>query len=269
MQRQVKHYNLEAILAVGYRVRGPRGTQFRQWATAQLRDYLVKGFVMDDERLKNPPGPGQEDYFERLLDRIRDIRSSERVFWRKVLDIYATSVDYDPSAEASQRFFATVQNKMHWAAHGHTAAELVSERADARKPFMGLTHVRPGGVIRKTDVAIAKNYLDADELETLNRTVTAYLEFAELQARNRRPMHMDDWITKLDDFLRLSDRAILDHPGRVSHEQALHKAEAEYDKWRVIEDGKPQSVDRAFDEAVARLQQLPPRKPGKKCRSHP
>jgi hypothetical protein len=267
VRRQVKHYNLEAILAVGYRVRGSRGTQFRQWATTQLREYLVKGFVMDDERMKNPPGPGQDDYFERLLERIRDIRSSERVFWRKVLDIYATSVDYDPSAEASQQFFATVQNKIHWATHGHTAAEVVSERADASKPFMGLTHVRPGGVLRKMDVGIAKNYLDAEELETLNRTVTAYLEFAELQARNRRPMHMSEWIAKLDEFLRLSERKILDHAGQVSHEQALRKAEDEYEKWRAIEDGKPQIVDRDFDEAVARLKQLPPRKPGKDRRT--
>jgi hypothetical protein len=264
VQRSVKHYNLEATLAVGYRVRSARGTQFRRWATELLKEYLVKGFVMDDERLKNPPGPGQEDYFEQLLARIRDIRSSERVFWRKVLDIYATSVDYDPSAEASQRFFATVQNKMHWAVHGHTAAEIVRERADASKPFMGLTHVRPGGVVRKADVGIAKNYLDADELETLNRTVNAYLEFAELQARNRRPMHMAEWIAKLDDFLRLSERPILDHTGQVSHEQALRKAEEEFDRWRAIEDGKPQPVDRAFDAAVARLKQLPPRKPGKK-----
>jgi hypothetical protein len=264
VERLIDHYNLEAILAVGYRVRSSRGTQFRRWATELLREYLVKGFVMDDERLKNPPGPGQDNYFEQLLERIRDIRSSERVFWRKVLDIFATSVDFDPSAEASQRFFATVQNKMHWAVHGHTAAEVVNERADASKPFMGLTHVRPGGVVRKMDVCIAKNYLDAEELETLNRTVTAYLEFAELQARNRRPMHMADWIAKLDDFLRLSERKILDHQGQISHEQALHKAEAEYDKWRAIEDGKPQPVDRAFDEAVARLKHLPARKPGRK-----
>jgi hypothetical protein len=153
---------------------------------------------------------------------------------------------------------------MHWAVNGHTAAEVVSERADASKPFMGLTHVRPGGVIRKADVGIAKNYLDAGELETLNRTVNAYLEFAELQARNRRPMHMAEWITKLDDFLRLSERPILDHTGQVSHEQALRKAQEEFDKWRAIEDGKPQPVDRAFDAAVERLKQLPPRKPGKK-----
>jgi hypothetical protein len=264
VERLIDHYNLEAILAVGYRVRSSRGTQFRRWATELLKEYLVKGFVMDDERLKNPPGPGQEDYFEGLLDRIRDIRSSERVFWRKVLDIYATSVDYDPSAEASERIFATVQNKMHWATHGHTAAEVVSERADASKPFMGLAHVRPGGVIRKIDVSIAKNYLDAEELESLNRTVTAYLEFAELQARNRRPMHMAEWIAKLDEFLRLSEREILDHAGQVSHEQALRKAEGEFEKWRAMEDGKPQPVDRAFDEAVAHLKRLPPRMPRKK-----
>jgi hypothetical protein len=266
VERPIDHYNLEAILAVGYRVRSARGTQFRRWATELLKEYLVKGFVMDDERLKNPPGPGHEDYFDELLARIRDIRSSERVFWRKVLDIYATSVDYDPSAEASQRLFATIQNKMHWAVHGHTAAEMVSERADASKPFMGLTHVRPGGVIRRADVGIAKNYLDADELETLNRTVNAYLEFAELQARHRRPMHMAEWIAKLDDFLRLSEQPVLDHTGQVSHEQALRKAEEEFDKWRAIEDGKPHPVDRAFDEAVASLKRLPPRKPRKKSR---
>jgi hypothetical protein len=158
VSRNLRHYNLEAILAVGYRVRSHRGTQFRQWATARLRDYLVTGFAMDDERLKNPPGPGQEDYFEQLLARIRDIRSSERVFWRKVLDIYATSVDYDPSEDASKAFFATVQNKMHWAAHGHTAAEVVHQRADANKAFMGLTHVRPGGIVRKQDVAVATGW---------------------------------------------------------------------------------------------------------------
>ncbi|MFA6286976.1 MAG: virulence RhuM family protein [Opitutaceae bacterium] len=254
--RKLRHYNLDAILAVGFRVRSPRGTQFRQWATARLKEYLVKGFVMDDERLKNP-GKGQENYFEELLARIRDIRSSERVFWRKVLDIYATSIDYDARDEASQRFFATVQNKMHWGAHGHTAAEIVYERADATKPHMGLTHVRPGGAIRKVDVGTAKNYLNAEELEALNRVVTAYLEFAEIQARRRKTMHMGDWIAKLDDFLRLSDHDILTHAGRISHEAAVAKAELELAKYRALTDAEPRPVDKDFDAAVEKLKKLP------------
>lgn len=255
--RTLMHYNLDAILAVGYRVRSHRGTQFRRWATARLRDYLVMGFAMDDERLKNPQGPGQEEYFEQLLARIRDIRSSERVFWRKVLDIYATSVDYDPAAEASQRFFSVVQNKMHWAAHGHTAAEIVHQRADASKPFMGLTHVRPGGVVRKQDVAIAKNYLAPAELDALNRIVTAYLEFAELQALGRKPMHMAEWISKLDDFLRLSEREILHDAGVMSHESAQLKAETELAAYRRLVEAEPARVDREFEEAVKRLNKLP------------
>ena len=173
VSREIEHNNLAAILAVGYRVRSHRGTQFRQWATARLSEYLVKGFVMDDERLKNPPGKGHADYFDELLERIRDIRSSERRFYQKVLDIYATSVDYTPKTEMSQEFFATVQNKMHWATHGQTAAEVIHQRADAGQPQMGLKSTRPGGVIRKDDVSIAKNYLDDEELQTLN----AYLAF--------------------------------------------------------------------------------------------
>ncbi|MDB5343551.1 MAG: hypothetical protein JWP89_1928 [Schlesneria sp.] len=206
--RDVLHYNLPAILAVGYRVRSHRGTQFRQWATARLSEYLVKGFAMDDERLKNPPGKGQKDYFDELLERIRDIRSSERRFYQKVLDIYSTSVDYSPKTKISQEFFATVQNKMHWAAHGHTAAEVIHQRVDASQPSMGLKSTRPGGVIRKDDVSVAKNYLDEDELQVLNRIVNAYLEFAELQAMNRQPMSMTDWIVQLDDFLKLSGREL-------------------------------------------------------------
>jgi hypothetical protein len=219
VRRQVKHYSLPVIIAVGYRVRSTRGTQFRQWATARLEEYVVKGFAMDDARLKSPPGPGVPDYFDELLARIRDIRSSEKVFWRKVLQIYATSIDYDPSAEASQRFFATVQNKMHWAAHGHTAAEVIAARADADQANMGLS-TWTGAVPRKSDVTVARNYLVADELDALNRIVSAYLEFAELQALDRRPMHMADWIAKLDDFLRLGEREILEHAGTVSHEVA-------------------------------------------------
>ena len=240
------------ILAVGYRVHSPRGTQFRQWATAQLREFLVKGFAMDDERLKQAGGG---NYFDELLARIRDIRSSERVFWRKVMDIYATSVDYDPAAEASQKFFAVVQNKMHWAAHGHTAAEVIDRRADAAKPNMGMT-TWTGSRPRRADAGVAKNYLAAEEIETLNLIVSAYLDFAELQARNRRPMAMRDWITKLDDFLRLSDRELLDHAGSVSHKAALAKAEAEYDKFRAIEDAKPQPVDVHLEEAIEHAKQI-------------
>ena len=210
VQRTLKHYNLDVILAVGYRVRSPRGMQFRQWATAQLRELLVKGFVLDDERIKAGHTIGQ-DYFDELLARIRDIRSSERLFYQKITDIYAISADYDDSAEVTQRFFQTVQNKMHWGAHGHTAAEIVAERADAAKPHMGLTTWKnaPAGAIRKADVGIAKNCLTKDEIESLNLIVSAYLDFAELQARSRRVMNMADWIAKLDDFLRLSERDIL------------------------------------------------------------
>ncbi len=191
VERQVEHYNLDLIIAVGYRVRSPRGTQFRIWATQKLKEYMVKGFTLDDDRLKRAGG-GQ--YFDELLERIRDIRSSEKVFWRKVLDIYATSIDYNPDTEVSQKFFATVQNKMHWAAHGQTAAEVITERADASKPYMGLTSWS-GTKPRKSDVSIAKNYLNEKELRLLNRIVTAYLEFAELQAVRQKAMYMQDWIT--------------------------------------------------------------------------
>ena len=256
VSRQVDHYNLDAILAVGYRVRSRRGTQFRIWATERLREYLVKGFTIDDPRLK---AGGGDQYFEELLARIRDIRSSERVFWRKVLDIYATSIDYDPSAESSTLFFKTVQNKMHWAAHGHTAAEIVHERSDASKPNMGLTSWS-GGKLRKADVPTAKNYLQEEEIEALNRIVTAYLEFAELQALNRNPMTMAAWITKLDDFLKLSDREILDHAGKISHEQAKEKAEAQYDLYRQQQALLPQPVDEHFDQSLEELKQIEKRK---------
>ena len=252
VSRLVDHYNLDAILAVGYRVRSHRGTQFRIWATERLREYLVKGFTMDDPRLK-AAGGGQ--YFEELLARIRDIRSSERVFWRKVLDIYATSIDYDPAVEASALFFKTVQNKMHWAAHGHTAAEIVHKRTDASQPNMGLTSWS-GEKPRKTDVLIAKNYLQAEEIEALNRIVTAYLEFAELQAMNRKPMAMADWITKLDDFLKLSDREILIHAGKVSHEHAKEKAESEYAAYQQHQAALPQPVDEHFDDSLEELKKI-------------
>jgi hypothetical protein len=252
VNRRLKHYNLTVILAVGYRVRSPRGTQFRQWATAQLEQYLVKGFAMDDERLKRAGGGS---YFDELLARIRDIRSSERVFWRKVLDIYAMSVDYDPSAEASQKFFAVVQNKMHWAAHGHTAAEVIARRADSAQPNMGLT-TWTGSRPRRTDASVAKNYLNRQEIETLNLIVSAYLDFAELQARSRKQMTMREWIAKLDSFLKLSDRDLLTHAGTISHDAALAKAQSEFDKFQAIEDPKPQPVDLHFEDAIEQARQI-------------
>lgn len=249
---QVEYFSLDVIISVGYRVKSHRGTQFRIWATQCLREYIVKGFTLDDERLKRAGGG---NYFDELLARIRDIRSSEKVFWRKVLDIYATSIDYDPSLEASQRFFATVQNKMHWAAHGHTAAEVIVARADATRPNMGLTSWT-GEVPRKGDALVAKNYLAANELEALNRIVTAYLEFAELQAMNHRAMYMADWISKLDDFLKLSDREILTHAGRISHEEATAKAEHQYELFSRERAALPAPVERHFEEAVRDVKQL-------------
>ena len=254
---QTKFYNLDVIISVGYRVKSHRGTQFRIWATQRLREYIVKGFALDDERLKRAGGG---NYFEELLTRIRDIRSSEKVFWRKVLEIYATSIDYDPAEEASQMFFATVQNKIHWAAHGHTAAEIVNERADAARPNMGLTNWQ-GAQPSKGEAAIAKNYLTPEELEVLNRIVTAYLEFAELQALNRKPMTMRDWIAKLDDFLRMGDRDILTHAGTISHEQALRGAELEFEKFRALQLAQPSPVEKDFEAAVKKLPK--PGKPGK------
>lgn len=255
VSRQIAHYSLPMILAVGFRVRSPRGAQFRRWASATLSEYLVKGFAMDDARMKDP----QADYFEELLARIRDIRSSEKLFYKKVLDIYATSVDYDGSAAASQSFFQTVQNKMHWAAHGHTAAEILAARADAGKENMGLTswaNQSKGGPPRKGDAHIAKNYLDAEEIEALNRIVTAYLEFAEVQAMARRPMAMRDWIAKLDDFLRLGDRDILTHAGKVSAEVAKAKAITQYDRWHARQLDAPSAVEGAFLEAAKKAKQI-------------
>ena len=257
---QTAAYNLDVIISVGYRVKSLRGTQFRIWATQRLREYIVKGFTMDDARLKESGGGA---YFDELLERIRDIRSSEKAFWRKVLDIYATSADYDPRAEASQRFFATVQNKLHWAAHGQTAAEVIAARADAAKPNMGLMNW-PGSRPRKTDVAVAKNYLNEQELGDLNLIVSLYLDFAELQARSRRVMTMTNWIAKLDDFMRISDREILTHAGKVSHEAALARAEEEFEKFRRIEDGKPSPVEQHFIEAIEQVKQLEKGKRAKK-----
>ncbi|MBI4333764.1 MAG: virulence RhuM family protein [Chloroflexi bacterium] len=251
-------YNLDVIISVGYRVKSHRGTQFRIWATQRLREYIVKGFTLDDERLKQGGGG---NYFEELLARIRDIRSSEKVFWRKVLDIYATSIDYDPRAEASQLFFATVQNKMHWAAHGQTAAEIIYGRADASKQNMELTNW-VGAKPSREEAVVAKNYLTPEELDVLNRIVMAYLEFAELQALRRKPMYMKDWIARLDDYLRLSDRDVLTHAGTIAHEQALQKAELEFEKFRVVQLAQPSQVEKDFDEAVKKL----PKPPGRKLR---
>jgi hypothetical protein len=256
---QVDYYSLDMIISVGYRVKSHRGTQFRIWATQRLREYIIKGFAMDDDRLKRSGGGS---YFEELLSRIRDIRSSEKIFWRKVLDIYATSIDYDPNTEASQLFFATVQNKMHWAAHGHTAAEIVHHRSDAGSKNMGLTNWT-GDTLSRSETVIAKNYLTSGELETLNRIVTAYLEFAELQALNRTPMYMKDWIVKLDDFLKLSGREILAHAGKVSHEEALSKAQMEYEKYHALQINQPLPVETHFEEAIKRLPKPRLKKKGK------
>jgi hypothetical protein len=255
VRRQVDHYNLEMILAVGYRVRSLRGTQFRQWATARLSELLVKGFTLDDERIKAGRTLGQ-DYFDELLARIRDIRSSERLFYQKITDIYATSIDYDRNAKLTEVFFKTVQNKLHWAAHGHTAAEVVRERADAAQPHMGLTSWKnsPRGAVRKADVSIAKNYLSKEELESLNLIVSAYLDFAELQARGHKPMHMRDWIAKLDSFLRLSDREILLGAGKISHALAEEHAHTQF---AIFEEQRRLDADASdFDRTVAEVNKL-------------
>lgn len=262
--RDLEHYSLDVIISVGYRVKSHRGVQFRVWATQQLRDFLVKGFVLNDDKFKQGKG---SNYFDQLLARIRDIRSSEKEFWRKVLEIYATSIDYDPRAEPSQQFFATVQNKMHWAIHRHTAAELIAERADAAKPHMGLTGWPKGQVApRKADAVIAKNYLTPEELNQLNLIVAAYLDFAALQATNQRPMYMRDWITKLDQFIQLSEREILTHAGKITAEAARALAEQEYEKYRRTLDTQPSPVEVHFDEAVKKAKQLeqPKNKTGKK-----
>lgn len=251
VERLVDHYNLEAILHIGYRVRSHRGAQFRRWASETLSSYLVKGFVLDDERFKS----GKDDaYFEELLARIRDIRSSEKVFWKKVLDIYATSIDYSPDTDGARQFFATVQNKMHWAAHGHTAAELIALRADASAPNMGLTtwaSASKGGAIRKTDVSIAKNYLNEEELATLNRIVNAYIEIAELQAQARKPMTMADWAKRLDDFLRMTERDVLTHAGKVAAEVAQAKAEGQFMLFHEQQRQQPSRVEQDFELALA------------------
>lgn len=242
----VDYFNLDVIISVGYRVKSHRGTQFRMWATQRLKEYIVKGFTMNDDLLKKAGGG---NYFDELLERIRDIRSSEKVFYRKVLEIYATSIDYDPTAKATQNFFKTVQNKMHFSAHGNTAAEVIYNRADADKPFMGLTSwsgLKP----KKSDTEFAKNYLTKDEIDTLNRIVNMYLEFAELQAKNRKPMYMEDWINKLDEFMKVSGREILTHTGKISHEIAMMKANEEYEKFSERTQNDLSPVEKHFLDSI-------------------
>lgn len=249
---RIEFYNLDAVISVGYRVNSIIGTRFRIWATERLKEYLIKGFTLNDELLKQAGGGS---YFDELLARIRDIRSSEKVFWRKVLDIYATSIDYDPQSDLSREFFKVIQNKMHWASHGHTAAEIIYQRADAGKANMGLTNW-PGTLPRKADSEIAKNYLNQEELDILNRIVSMYLDFAELQALNRTPMHMKDWISKLDEFLKLSGRDILEHAGSIAHDDAILKARLEYDKWHQEQLSHPTAVEKHFVEALQEVQQI-------------
>lgn len=251
--RQIKRkqvfYNLDAIISVGYRIKSHIATKFRQWATNHLRQYIVKGFVLDDERLKNPDLPF--DYFEELERRIQDIRTSEKRFYRKITDIYATSVDYDPTLDISIEFFKTVQNKLHWAITGQTAAEIISERADGSKENMGLTSWR-GAQIRKTDVSIAKNYLNAEELSALNNLVEQYLVFAQGQAQRRVPMYMKDWVEKLNGFLTLNDREILNNAGNISHELGKANAEREYEKFK---DKKHKTIEEGdFEKAMKRIE---------------
>ena len=249
---QVDYYNLDVIISVGYRVKSLRGTQFRIWAMQILKEYMQKGFSLDDRRLKELGGG---NYFDELLARIRDIRSSEKVFWRKVLEIYATSIDYNPSAESSVAFFKQVQNKMHWAAHKHTAAEIIYQRADAEKQNMGLTSWS-GKEIRKTDVEIAKNYLSEQELDALNKIVTAYLDIAEVRALNHEPMYMKDWLETIDDYLKMTRREILSTAGRVSHQEALDKAHEEYKKFKAKEQDKLSLVEKHFLESIDKLESI-------------
>lgn len=252
VERYIDYYNLDVIISVGYRVKSPRGTQFRIWAMGILKEYMKKGFALDDERLKRLGGG---NYFDELLARIRDIRSSEKVFWRKVLEIYATSIDYDPHAEASVQFFKQVQNKMHWAAHKHTAAEVIYQRADAEKENMGLTSWEHDE-IRRSDVEVAKNYLTEQELDALNKIVTAYLDIAEVHALNKEPMYMKDWLETIDDYLKMTRRDILTSSGHISHKQAIEKAHAEYDKYKNRLDDTLSPVEKDFIESIGMLEQI-------------
>ncbi|TVQ20610.1 MAG: cell filamentation protein Fic [Bacteroidetes bacterium] len=259
VKRTQKYYNLDAILSVGYRIKSHVATRFRQWATARLKEYLVKGFTLNDELLKQAGGG---NYFDELLQRIRDIRSSEKVFWRKVLDIYATSIDYEPNHEMSVLFFQTVQNKMHWATHGHTAAEIIYKRVDAGKKNLGLTHFK-GNRPTQQETEIAKNYLNEEELNLLNRMVTAYLELAELQALNRRPMYMKDWIARLDDFLTMTGNDILTHAGKISHKKALEKARAEYEKYHHQQLQQPTQAEKDYIRHIEQTAKKLKKKNGK------
>lgn len=254
VQRSIDYYNLDMILAIGYRVRSHRGTQFRRWATERLREYLIKGFVLDDERLKDGKSIGT-DYFDELLERIRDIRASEKRFYLKIRDIYALAIDYDPRAEATLEFFRIVQNKLHWAITGHTAAEIIAERADASQPNMGLTTWK-GGKVRKGDVTVAKNYLNETEIKKLNRIITMYLDYAELQAERKLPVYMKEWKEKLDAFLRFNEQEILSDKGTVSMEVAQQLALEEYEKFsirRIAEDSS--RPDPEFDRAIKMIEQ--------------
>jgi hypothetical protein len=274
VSRLVDHYNLDAIVAVGLRVRSARGTTFRQWAVARLTELLTKGFTLDDERIKAGRTLG-DDYFEELLARIRDIRSSERLFYQKITDIYATSIDYDKDSPITREFFATVQNKLHWAIHGKTAAEIVRLRADATKPHMGLTTWKqaPAGPVRKADVTVAKNYLTHDELDALNRIVSMYLDYAEDQARRKKTVTMAEWVAKLDAFLQFNERNILTHAGKVSKQLAEEHAHGEFAKFdaerlRRAAIEPTSDFDQVVDE-VKRLEAPPPsapkpKKPGRK-----
>ncbi len=256
-QYTVKHYNLDVVISVGYRVKSLRGTQFRIWATERLREYLIKGFTMNDDLLKQGGG-----YFEELLERIRDIRSSEKVFYRKVLEIYATSIDYDPRAEITQKFFQTVQNKLHWAVHGHTAAEIIYQRASAAKPFMGLTAFK-GKKPTKQEISVAKNYLTEEELKVLNRLVSAYLDIAEINAIQGKPMYMKDWIEVLDGFIKMSRQEVFTHAGKISADLAKKKAMIEYESYKKKSDEELSEVEKQF---IASIEQARKKLEGKKKR---
>jgi hypothetical protein len=248
--KPTNHYNLDVIISVGYRVKSHRGTQFRIWATQRLKEYIIKGFALNDDLLKNG---GKGNYFEELLARIRDIRSAEKVFWRKILDIYATSIDYNANEEVSRAFFKTIQNKMHWAAHGNTAAEVIFNRIDANKPDLGLTTFK-GRQPTLQEAEIAKNYLNENELNILNRMVTAYLEIAELQALNQIPMYMKDWAERLNDFLKMTGREILQHNGTISHQQAIEKAKLAFEKHKEHYKNQLSQVEEDFIKEIESIE---------------
>ncbi len=267
VQRSVKHYNLEAVLAVGFRVRSTRGTQFRRWATERLGEYLLKGFTMDDERLKNPPvaDSAAPDYFAQMLERVRDIRASERRMYLRVREIFALAADYEPTLTETTKFFSIIQNKLHFAVTGQTAAELIAARVDAAQPNMGLTSWQSGGV-RRTDVTVGKNYLREAEVSELNRVVTMWLDFAEDQATRRKQIFLKDWATRLDEFLRFNDRAVLPHAGKVSKEQADKRAHAEYERFAeerraALEAQGERDGFHLLDQATKRLPKPKKRKP--------